>query len=78
MASHSSRLFQVAFCLALPCLASCGPAFQLATTSNSPVKEARLPPGAVVLDIYSIRFPFGDEEVNGSLWREIDEQHLPP
>lgn len=77
MASHSSRLFQIAICLALPWLASCTPAFPPAA-NNSPFKEARLPPGAVVLDIYSIRFPFGDEEVNGSLWREIDEQHLPP
>lgn len=77
MASHSSRLFQIALCLGLPWFASCGPAFQL-VNNNSPVKEARLPPGAVVLDIYSIRFPFGDEEINGSLWREIDELQLPP
>ena len=32
---------------------------------------------SVVLDIFFVRFPFGDPEVNGPLWREIDEQHLP-
>lgn len=31
---------------------------------------------SVVLEIFSIRVPFGDPEVNGSLWQEIDEQQL--
>lgn len=29
------------------------------------------------LEIYSIRVPLGDDEVNGPLWDEVDEQQLP-
>ena len=30
-----------------------------------------------MLDIFFVRFPFGDPEINGSVWREIDEQQIP-
>jgi hypothetical protein len=35
-------------------------------------------PGAVVLDLFFIRVPFGDPAANVLLWNEIDEQHFPP
>ncbi len=37
------------------------------------------PPGpeSVSFDIYTIRVPLGDSEINGSMWSEIDEQQLP-
>jgi len=44
---------------------------------RSPLAPAHLPPDSVVLDIFFVRFPFGDEEANGRLWEEIDEQHFP-
>ena len=44
---------------------------------RSPLAPAHLPPDSVVLDIFFVRFPFGDEGANGRLWQEIDEQHFP-
>ncbi|MBN2476666.1 MAG: hypothetical protein JXB62_18795 [Pirellulales bacterium] len=32
---------------------------------------------SVVLEIFFARFPFGDPEINGTLWQEVDEQHFP-
>ena len=35
-------------------------------------------PDSVVLEIFFIRFPFGDTAVNEKLWEEIDEQQFSP
>src|SRR3989337_2061088 len=43
----------------------------------SPLASPRMSPDSVVLDIFFVRFPLGDEEANGPLWDEIDEQHFP-
>jgi hypothetical protein len=32
---------------------------------------------SVVLDLFFVRYPFGDSDVNEKLWEEIDEQHFP-
>lgn len=32
---------------------------------------------SVTLEIFFVRFPLGDAEMNGPLWTTIDEQHLP-
>ena len=45
---------------------------------RSPLKPAALSQDSLVLDIFFIRFPFGDEAVNVDLWNEIDEQHFSP
>ena len=45
---------------------------------NSPVKPAGMSPGSVALDVFFVRFPFGDREANEALWQEVDEQHFPP
>lgn len=37
----------------------------------------RLPPDSCVLEVFFVRFPFGNPEVNQRLWEEIDEQHFP-
>ena len=34
-------------------------------------------PDSVVLDVFFVRFPFGDEGTNGPLWEAVDEQHFP-
>jgi len=44
---------------------------------KSPLARAQMSADSCVLDILFVRFPFGQEEANGSLWDEIDEQHLP-
>lgn len=43
---------------------------------KSPLQQPRMSPDSVVLDILFVRFPFGDEQANVSLWQEIDEQHF--
>jgi hypothetical protein len=35
-------------------------------------------PDSVALDMFTVRFPMADAEINGRLWEEIDEQHFPP
>ena len=45
---------------------------------KSPLTPPRMSPGAVVLDLFFIRVPFGDPAANVHLWNEIDEQHFPP
>jgi len=45
---------------------------------RSPLKPAQMSPDSVVLDIFFVRFPFDDPQINGQLWQEIDEQHFPP
>jgi hypothetical protein len=47
-------------------------------TGPSLLKPARMSPDSVVLDMFSVRFPFGDPKVNRDLWAEVDEQHFPP
>jgi hypothetical protein len=38
---------------------------------------AQMSSDSVVLDIFFVRFPFGDSSANEKLWEEIDEQSLP-
>jgi len=37
---------------------------------------AQLPPGSVVLDIFFVRVPFGEPQLNDELWQQVDEQHF--
>ncbi len=62
--------------LAMLALAGCEPA-QL-TKGKSPLMPAVMSPDSVALDMFFIRFPFGDPTVNEKLWEQIDEQQLPP
>ncbi len=45
---------------------------------KSPLMPAQMSPDAVVLDMFFVRFPFGDPAVNEKLWQQIDEQQLAP
>jgi hypothetical protein len=44
---------------------------------KSPLRPARMSPDSVVLEVFFVRFPFGEPEANGPLWDEIDEMQLP-
>jgi hypothetical protein len=43
----------------------------------SPLKAPQMSPDSVVLEVFRVRFPFGDPEANVVLWEEVDEQHVP-
>ncbi len=43
---------------------------------KSPLAPVRMSPDSVVLEIFFVRFPLGDSEINGPFWEEIDEQHF--
>jgi len=68
-------LGRIGFCLAvLTVLGGC--VSTVPKAGKSPLAPARMSPDSVVLDIFFVRFPFGDPEVNGPLWHELDEQHI--
>src|SRR5262249_39974452 len=50
---------------------------QTAPKEQSLLKPISAADDGVQLEIISIRFPFGDEELNDSIWNDIDEQQLP-
>lgn len=43
-----------------------------------PLKPVRMTSQSVVLDMFFVRFPHGDPEINGPFWYEIDEQKIAP
>jgi len=43
---------------------------------KSPLARAQMSRDSVVLDIFFVRFPIGQEQTEERLWEEIDEQHL--
>lgn len=65
---------KVSLLLAMLAFAGCTGPIQ---RGRSPLMPAQMSPGSVALDVFCVRFPFGDPEVNDKLWEEIDEQHFP-
>lgn len=49
-----------------------------ALTGKSPLAPAQMSADSCVLEIFFVRRPFGDPEVNEELWREVDEQEFRP
>lgn len=45
---------------------------------KSPLAPAQMSRDSVVLEMFFVRFPFGDTTVNEKLWEEIDEQYFSP
>ena len=43
---------------------------------KSPLVSAQMSADGMVLELFFVRFPFGDKAVNDKLWQEIDEQQL--
>jgi hypothetical protein len=66
-------------CLAAALLApaGCVNPWQVAERGRSLLKPAQMSPDSVVLDVFFVRFPFGDAEANETLWQEVDEQQIP-
>jgi len=46
--------------------------------ARSLLRPVQMSPDSVVVDIFFIRFPFGDPQANGDLWAEVDEQAFSP
>jgi hypothetical protein len=62
--------------LALLALAGCTPT--TIPKGKSPLMPTQMSPDSVALDMFFVRFPFGDPTVNEKLWNEIDEQAFAP
>lgn len=73
---HRMRILIVL--LAAASLPGCGTWRQSAPHETSLLKPVDLPSDGVQLEIVSIRFPYGDENLNSQLWTGIDEQQLSP
>jgi hypothetical protein len=65
---------EIALLLALSALTGCTPLHR----GKSPLLPAQMSPDSVVLDMFFVRFPFGDAAVNEKLWEQIDEQPFAP
>jgi hypothetical protein len=62
----------VAVCALVACAMGCTP---LTPPSVKPLlRQPRMSSDSVVLDVFLVRVPFGDPEINGPAWQEIDEQ----
>ncbi len=62
--------------LALLAIAGCaGPSL---SKGKSPLGPAQMSPDSVVLEMFFVRFPFGDPAMNEKLWEQVDEQQFPP
>lgn len=61
--------------LALLTTAGCATAIQ---HGKSPLLPVQMSPDSVALDIFFVRFPFGNPDGNENLWEEVDEQSFSP
>jgi len=75
-AKHDLLRALIALCVAVT-LAGCSSWKQTAPKEQSLLKPISAADDGVQLEIVSVRFPFGDEELNDSIWNDIDEQQLP-
>ncbi len=66
---------QIVLLLAVLAIAGCNTPLR---KGKSPLMPARMSPDSVVLEMFFVRFPFGDPAVNEKLWEEIDEQQFAP
>jgi hypothetical protein len=63
--------------LALLCLAALAGCRNLAEqVGKSPLKPPHMSSDSVAMDVFFVRFPFGESEPNGLLWADVDEMHL--
>lgn len=75
-AKHDVLRAVIALC-ATAALGGCSSWQQTAPKEQSLLKPISAADDGVQLEILSVRFPFGDEELNDSVWNDIDEQQLP-
>jgi hypothetical protein len=64
--------------VALALLAIAGCAGTPLSKGTSPLRPAQMSSDSVVLEMFFVRFPFGDKDVNDKLWEQIDEQQSSP
>jgi len=65
----------IAVYLLVVCAIGCTP---LPKPSVRPLlRQPRMSANSIVLDVFLLRAPFGDPEMNGPAWQEIDEQPFP-
>ena len=64
----------IALIAAVTTICGCTPTLSKGKLSLAP---AQMSPDSVGLELFFVRCPFGDPDVNTKLWQEIDEQHLP-
>ncbi len=64
--------------LLLAVLAMSGCATAALHKGKSPLAPPAMSPDSVVLEMFFVRFPFGDPAVNDKLWGAIDEQQFKP
>ena len=74
---QASAARTICLATALLALAGCDHPWQVAERGRSLLKPAQMSPDSVVLDVFFVRFPFGDVEANVTLWQEVDEQQIP-
>jgi hypothetical protein len=72
------RMRFLILCMAAAGLAGCSSWQQATPQENSLLRPVETVSDGVQLEIISIRVPYGDEEINGALWTDIDEQQLSP
>jgi len=75
--SKHDRLRAITALCAIAALAGCSSWQQIAPKEQSLLKPIGAADDGVQLEIVSVRFPFGDDELNDSIWNDIDEQQLP-
>lgn len=63
--------------LLVACASGCSPINLPRRPGSFLLTQPRMASDSVVLDVFVVRFPFGDPEINGPAWRVIDEQHPP-
>ncbi len=59
--------------LALPLLVGCATPLP---EGKSPLKPPRMSSDSIVLEMFFVRFPFGEPSANEDLWEEVDEQQF--
>jgi len=52
----------------------CQPVMRL--SGRSPLRPVRMSPDSSVLEIFFVRFPYGEPEANVTLWEDLDEQQV--
>ncbi len=64
--------------LGLLALVATGCVNPLVVPHKSLLQPAKMSSDSIVLEMFFARFPFGDNEINETLWQQIDEQSFSP
>ena len=67
----------IALFFILPVSIGCQRFKQNQPSGNNPLEPITMAPDSILLEVFSVRYPYHDAQVNGPLWDEIDEQHFP-